>query len=202
MLTITCTDVAKRFMREKLFKEFSYTFSQHGKYAILGPNSSGKSTLLKIVGGAIAPTKGTVKYTPHSDQHKLFNFCSPELHLLDNYTVREIFDFHFQFNKKKIPLENQWKTADLKSFLEKKYNELSSGLQNKIKLSLALYSDTPGLLLDEPCTNFDEQNTAWYNQTIEKYCKNQLVIVASNQLSEYKFCTEHIHLQHYKPIKK
>ena len=199
MLSITCIDIAKRYLQEVLFKGFNYTFEGNTKYVITGSNSSGKSTLLKIIGGALAPTKGEINYSLAAGSESLFSFSSPEMHLLDDFTVRELFELHFQFKKSKITLEEQYIQANLSAFLTKTYGELSSGLKNKVKLSLAIFTDTPALLLDEPCTNFDEVNTKWYQDMIETFCQNQLIIIASNQISEYRFCTEQIHLHPYKP---
>lgn len=202
MLSISCSDIAKRYVKEVLFKDFNYTFKQNGSYAILGSNSSGKSTLLKIIGKAISPTKGKVSYSLDYNTELLFSFCSPEMRLLDDFKVSELFNLHFEFKKAKMPIEQQWELAGLKSFLDKKYIELSSGLKNKVKLTLTLFSDTPALLLDEPCTNFDEENSKWYNDIITDYCSSQLIIVASNQEIEYKFCENHIHLSQFKPKNK
>lgn len=169
---------------------------------LLGANSSGKSTLLKIIGGAIAPTKGEVRFSESTASNELFSFCSPEMHLLDDFTVRELFELHFQFKKEKISVTEQWNRSGLHPFLNKKFAELSSGLKNKVKLSLALYTDTPALLLDEPCTNFDIENSTWYANTVNELCQDQLIIVASNQEIEYTFCTEQINLQQYKPTQQ
>ena len=201
MFTIECNDIAKRFNKEVLFKNFNYTFSGNTKYALLGYNSSGKSTMLKIIGGVLTPTKGNVKYSPSGTSESLFSFCSPEMHLLDDYTVRELFEFHFNFRKPKINIEEQWNQSTLTDFLDKKYSELSSGLKNKVKLALALFTDAPALLLDEPCSNFDKKNALWYNQMIEQYWKEGLVIVASNQDIEYNFCQERVNLQDFKQNK-
>ncbi len=199
MLRISCSDIAKKYVKEVLFKDFNYTFEQNGKYAILGSNSSGKSTLLKIIGKAISPNKGEIVYSLSQGTESLVSFCSPEMHLLDDFTVREMFELHFNFKKAKLTKEEQWEISGLKSFLDKKYIELSSGLKNKVKLTLALFSDTPALLLDEPCTNFDEVNSKWYNEIIDNYCSSQLIIVASNQEIEYHFCKNHINLSQFKP---
>ncbi len=198
MLSIECNEVAKRFNKEVLFKNFNYSFEYGEKYALLGHNSSGKSTLLKIIGGVLAPTKGTIKYHPTNTSENIFSFCSPEMHLLDDFTVEELFHFHFNFKKPKISFKEQTTEANLNNFLKKKFSELSSGLKNKVKLSLALFTDTPALLLDEPCTNFDETNSIWYNEMIEKYWKKKLIIVASNQEIEYGFCKHIVSLQDYK----
>ena len=72
------------------------------------------------------------------------------------------------------------------------------GLNFALKLSLAIFSDSPVLLLDEPCTNFDHENIKWYANMIKEYCDNQLIIVASNNANEYNFCNEHINIQNFK----
>jgi ABC-type multidrug transport system ATPase subunit len=199
MLSITCTSIGKKYYKEVLFKDFDYEFTASEKYVITGSNSSGKSTLLKIIGGVLTPTNGSIKYSLSTDKYNIFSFCSPELHLLDDFTVIELFNFHFKFKSPKIPISVQISQSDLSPFLHKKYGELSSGLKNKIKLTLALFTDSPALLLDEPCTNFDDTNINWYQQMIDKYCQNQLIIVASNQVSEYTFCSKKITLHSYKP---
>jgi ABC-type multidrug transport system ATPase subunit len=118
--------------------------------------------------------------------------------LLHDYSVQELFDFHFQFKKHKITINEQLTASKLSEFKDKKYYTLSSGLMNKVKLSLAIFSDSPVLLLDEPCTNFDHENIKWYANMIKEYCDNQLIIVASNNANEYNFCNEHINIQNFK----
>lgn len=199
---IECNNIAKRYLKEVLFRDFNYVFQVGKQYVLLGPNSSGKSTLLKILGGVLAPTKGKVTFSPNYPPEQLFSFSSPEMHLLDDYTVAELFDLHFQFKAPIIPINEQVKLANLQPFLHKKFSLLSSGLKNKVKLSLALFTNTPALLLDEPCTNFDEANSNWYNAMITKFWMEKLVIIASNQEIEYQFCKEKILLQHYKTEKK
>lgn len=197
MLTIHCEDVAKKYRKEVLYKHFTYTFEQPKTYAILGPNASGKSTLLKIISGVLAPTKGNVIFNQEPSYEQI-SFSSPELDLLEDYTVQELFDFHFQLKEPKIPVSEQINLANLHSYLPKKYSELSSGLRNKVKLTLSMFTKADALLLDEPCTNFDVSNTEWYREMIRTHTENQLVIVASNQPQEYDFCEEKIHLHHFK----
>ncbi|MBL6729586.1 MAG: ATP-binding cassette domain-containing protein [Bacteroidia bacterium] len=198
MTQIDCIGISKRFNRDILFREFTFNFKNNNKYAILGENSSGKSTLLKIIGGVLSPTKGEINYSENIVESNQISFTSPEMDLLLDYSVQELFDFHFQFKKPKITINEQLTASKLSEFKNKKYYTLSSGLMNKVKLSLAIFSDSPVLLLDEPCTNFDHENIKWYVNMIKEYCDNQLIIVASNNANEYNFCNEHIIIQNFK----
>ncbi len=198
MTQIDCIKISKRFNREILFQEFTFNFKNNNRYAILGENSSGKSTLLKIIGGVLSPTKGEINYSSDIIQSNQISYSSPEMDLLNDYSIQELFDFHFQFKKPKISIKEQLITSKLINHKDKKYSSLSSGITNKVKLSLAIFTDSPVLLLDEPCTNFDHENNKWYTQMIDKYCNNQLIIVASNNSYEYTFCNEQINIQHFK----
>lgn len=198
MSAIVCTDIAKKFKKEVLFKQFNYSFNLPGSYAITGHNSSGKSTLLKVLANVLTPSKGEITYNTTEQEFERFSFCSPELQLLEDYTVLELFELHFELRTARMPIKEQIEQANLNSFINKRFSELSSGLKNKVKLCLALNTKAPILLLDEPCSNFDQANTAWYQKTIESLKDECLIIIASNNSEEYGFCTDVIHLQDFK----
>ena len=98
MTQIDCIKISKRFNREILFQEFTFNFKNNNRYAILGENSSGKSTLLKIIGGVLSPTKGEINYSSDIIQSNQISYSSPEMDLLNDYSIQELFDFHFQFS--------------------------------------------------------------------------------------------------------
>ncbi|MBD0332879.1 MAG: ABC transporter ATP-binding protein, partial [Chitinophagaceae bacterium] len=60
------------------------------------------------------------------------------------------------------------------------------------------FSNTPALLLDEPCTNLDDAGIELYYSLINNYSQNRLVIVSSNDEVEYKFCKEKVAIADYK----
>ena len=199
-MNISCRNIAKKFKQELLFSNVNYDFEFPQTYALLGPNSSGKSTLLKIIAGILEPSNGEMVYqgSNQEDSHTQLAFSSPEMSLLPDYCVEDIIKFHFSFKKCKVSESDFLSVTGLQPFVNKAYTSLSSGLKNKLKLSLALFSDVPVLLLDEPCTNFDDANLAWYQKMINSYCNKQLIIIASNQETEYHFCTHKLDLKTYK----
>ena len=71
-------------------------------------------------------------------------------------------------------------------------------MKQRIKLAQAIFSDVAVILLDEPCTNLDATGYALYHSLVSKYCANRLVIVSSNDLNEYSFCTEKLSILDYK----
>jgi ABC-type multidrug transport system ATPase subunit len=87
---------------------------------------------------------------------------------------------------------------NLQKAAHKQIRYFSSGMKQRVKLAQAIFSDTPIVLLDEPLTNLDEEGVSLYNNLIENYCKNRMLIISSNDKKEYSFCEQIIDLMQYK----
>jgi len=206
-MKITLEHISKRFQKYWIFKDVNYSFTAPGAYALLGPNGSGKSTLMRIMSGMQAPSQGKVlffskdeKAIPPEEIFSHISFCAPGMELVEELTLREFFDFHFSF-KRALPsltIDKIIEITGLKNAVDKPIGDYSSGMKQRVKLAQAIFADTPILLLDEPCTNLDQQGMEQYRDWIEQYGRDRLVIVASNDPREYFFCREQIILEDYK----
>jgi ABC-type multidrug transport system ATPase subunit len=204
--SIVLNQVSKRFKRDWIFKNVDYSFSSGSKTAILGQNGSGKSTLLKIISGYVGITKGSITWTADgksletSDWHKHFTYCAPYLELLEEFTLQECLDFHFQLKaiRPDVNLDEVLTSSGLINHLKKQTALFSSGMKQRAKLIMALCSNVNVYLLDEPCSNLDEAGISWYRNLIEQLPKDRTIIVASNNPIEYDFCTTAIRVSEYK----
>ncbi len=177
------------------------------KSVILGPNGSGKSTLLQVIAGSVMPNEGTVAFEYEGKSilpDEIFNYTSlaaPYLELIEEFTLKEIVRFHFKF-KSTVNGLTEKEIIDMTGLSDKagqSFKFYSSGMKQRVKLALALFSNTPLLLLDEPCSNLDNHGIDWYKQIIDEFAKDRTVIVASNQnKAEYFFCEAEIKIDDYK----
>jgi len=206
-MKISLEHISKRFQRHWIFKDVNYSFSSPGAVALLGPNGCGKSTLLRIIAGMQAPSVGKVHYLENNDTPLEVNeafgyisFCAPGMELVEELTLREFFDFHFSFKRplNELTPGNIIELTGLKDAANKSIGDYSSGMKQRVKLAQAIFSDTPVLLLDEPCTNLDQHGMEQYREWMEQYAKDRLVIVASNDAREYFFCRDQIAIEGYK----
>jgi ABC-type multidrug transport system ATPase subunit len=205
---IVLTDAGKRFNRDWIFRHFSYHFETGNAYAITGPNGSGKSTLLQAIAGSIYLSEGSLAYQPDMDSGKIeaedfFRFiaiAAPYLELIEEMTAREFLRFHNRFKSliTTISIEEILVLIGLENAMDKQIRYFSSGMKQRLKLAQAVFSDTPVLLLDEPCTNLDKPGYALYHELVHTYCGQKLVIVSSNEPQEMDFCTEKISILDYK----
>lgn len=206
MMKISLSDAGKRFNRDWIFRKFDYSFESGISYAITGANGSGKSTLLQVIGGAMSLSAGSINFhlngkTIDGDQaFRQVSMAAPYMELIEEMTAFEFLEFHNKF-KPFLPGKNVSEIlheVQLASAIKKQIRYYSSGMKQRVKLAQAIFSDTPCILLDEPCTNLDVEGIKLYKQLCEAYTRNRMMIVSSNDVQEYGFCTQVIRIEDYK----
>lgn len=203
-MQIILDGIGKKFGRQWVFRRLDLKISAGERLAILGANGSGKSTLMKIISGWLNPSEGSITYyienqvlSEPSQLYSYISIASPYLELIEEFTLAELVHFHFLLKKSLYNLtENEIiRISGLEGAKNKLIRHFSSGMKQRLKLTLALISDTPFVLLDEPCSNLDATATEWYQKLISTYGHQRTLIVCSNhQPYEYDFCTEILQL--------
>lgn len=205
-MKIILENIGRRFNREWIFRNVNYTFQQGQSYAILGANGSGKSTLLQIIASSLTSSEGIINYQEKDKTldvesvYSRLSLAAPYLELIEEFTLLEQIKFHFKFK----PYHHEMDAASIMALLdlEKSKNKsikyFSSGMKQRVKLALAFCSDTAVLLLDEPTSNLDTQGIDWYLNLVNRFSKNRLTIICSNQAHEYQFCDNKLDILDYK----
>ena len=205
MMRISLSDICKRFNRDWIFRGFSYQFNAGRNYAITGPNGSGKSTLLQVIAGAIMASEGKISYEKDRAidpelAYKCIAIAAPYQEVIEEMTLAEFLQFHSTF-KPFFPGMTGRKVIEilgLEQSAGKQIRYYSSGMKQRVKLAQAIFSDTPCVLFDEPCTNLDAAGISLYHQLVDSYCRERLVIVSSNDKQEYGFCNQVVDIMQYK----
>ncbi len=206
-MSIHLENIGKRFNREWIFRGVNHTLESGKSYAILGSNGSGKSTLLQVASGYARPTEGSVKALLNGStvtEEKLFfhvSLATPYLGLYEDFYLEELLAFHFKFKtiQNSILLSDVPHILKLEHALNRPVKQFSSGMKQRVRLGLAILSNTPYLFLDEPTSNLDKSGKNWYKTMVETYASNRMVVVCSNhQEEEIFFCETRLEVGDYK----
>ncbi len=208
MMEIELTNAGKRYNRDWIFRRWTALFKAPNAYVITGSNGSGKSTALRTLLGYSPLSEGSLIYRKggvamnQEAAYRNFSICAPYLELYEELTLDELVRFHFSL-KPMLPEIDQNDFAahvQLDSARTKQVKHFSSGMKQRLRLGLALLSNTPVVLLDEPVSNLDKRSIAWYSDLVSTYRGERLIVVASNnQTDEYAFCGTQIHIEDFKP---
>jgi len=198
LVSITLNNLGKKFKTEWVFRKLNFTINENDKLVILGNNGSGKSTLLQIISGFVSVNEGEIVYK-HQNQiisedllHEKLSFASPYLQLIEELTLSELVE-HCKVSKpfkQNLSTQSFIEAIDLKTSSDKLIKQFSSGMKQRVKLGLALYADTPLLLLDEPISNLDERSIDWYQNQLAMLSSNRTIIVCSNNIKQEFFCCD------------
>lgn len=206
MFTIKVQNASKRFHHEWIFKNLDLDLSTGDKIAVTGGNGSGKSTFLKCLSGAIPLTSGAILYQSGATQiseeqwFRSLALATPYLELPEEFTLSEVLSFHFEF---KNPLQQRsnveiLEILGLEKHKSKTISQFSSGMKQRVKLVLAMFSEVPLLLLDEPTTNLDKQGITWYLDLIQQFTQDRILVICSNDPVEYDFCEKKVAMEDFK----
>jgi ABC-type multidrug transport system ATPase subunit len=205
-MEVTVQGLGKRFNYEWIFRNLNYHFLEASNSAIIGSNGSGKSTLAKILAGYTPCSEGVITYRLNNKEvlpEKIFehvSYSAPYLELIEEFTLKELFNFHFKFKKPLLKFEEFSDKLKLTKAADKEIRFFSSGMKQRIKLGFAFFSDCKLMILDEPTANLDSQGIEWYKSEILAIIGTRTTIICSNQEMEYEFCTNFINVEKLKAI--
>jgi ABC-type multidrug transport system ATPase subunit len=209
-ITVSVENLGKRFNREWILRNLTYTFESGKFYVFTGSNGSGKSTLLQILWGQLPPSTGKLTFTTKNgavaidDIYKHISIAAPYMDIIDELTLEEHLHFHFNIRQaiNNMSVEDMLDRMYLKHARSKQIGNFSSGMRQRFKLGLAFFTKSSLVFLDEPTTNLDHQATDWYLKEVLELRSKSTVFLASNQPHEYPSDATILDITQYKKQQK
>jgi len=159
---ITVTNLTKKFGRLTAVDNLSFTVNAGEAVSFWGANGAGKTTVLRCLLN-LMPFDGRITINGQDitkagkEVRRQIGFVPQELTFHDDMTVAETMEFYALLRKLGYDFDcsSLLKRLDLMPHRQKRVRDLSGGLKQRLALALALISDPPILLLDEPTASLD-----------------------------------------------
>ncbi|HKF02037.1 MAG TPA: ATP-binding cassette domain-containing protein [Candidatus Sulfotelmatobacter sp.] len=167
--------------------DLTLTIYPGGIYGLLGPNGAGKTSTIRMLMGITVPDAGqiTVFGQPLSRAHMdQFGYLPEERGLYKKMKVLDHLVFLGQLkglsNTEATKRANTWSERfELSSWVERKVEELSKGMQQKVQFIAAILHDPRLIIMDEPFTGLDPANAVVLKDVLLEMAKSGKTILLS-----------------------
>lgn len=170
--------INKCFNEKIIFSDFSLVLASSNLYLLEGENGKGKTTLFRIISGIDIEYEGEIFFNNKKINYKDVFYYNIDFNLYDILTVKENLKV---ISKNYLPLIRK---LNLEYLLNKKVNEFSKGEKARIGIVKAILLNKPILLLDEPFSYLDLENSKLIFELIKEYSKDHLVILINHKYVE------------------
>lgn len=157
---ITIKNLHKSFGKQKVLKDLSMEIKPGMISAVLGPNGSGKTTILKSILGMVIPGHGDIFVNDKSvlgqwNYRREIGYLPQIARFPDNLKVKELITMIQDLRGEEGNAHELIKFFDLTSFTEKTLRNLSGGTRQKVNVVLTLMFDNQIIIMDEPTAGLD-----------------------------------------------
>ncbi len=198
MNLIEVENVTKRFTGHTALEGVSVSVPEKSIFGLLGPNGAGKTTLIRIINMITAPDEGHILFEGRHIQPEdidQIGYLPEERGLYKKMKVGEQSLYLAQLKGMKrheaqIRLKEWFEKFDIGEWWNKKVEELSKGMQQKVQFIITVLHQPKLLIFDEPFSGFDPINVNILKQEIIRLRDNGSTIIFSthNMASVEELC--------------
>lgn len=196
---ITIQNLSKKFGLLEALKNVSVEISDGSITYLVGPNASGKTTLIKSILGLVKPTSGTIiiggeKLNGNFSYREKIGYMPQVASFPENLTVEEIINMIKNLRERAVAYDEELiSELNLQKEFKKRLKNLSGGTRQKVNACIAFLFNPNILILDEPTAGLDPVSSSILKDKILKEHQNgKTIIFTSHILSELEELAERV----------
>ena len=184
--------VSKSYNTKKIIDNISFSVDQGEIFGLLGPNGAGKTTTLRMMLDIIKPESGNIKVFGKDldpDSKDRIGYLPEERGLYKKSKVIELLVYLAQLKgmAKTLAIENTvnlLQSVEMLEHKDKKIEELSKGMQQKIQFIATIIHNPDLIVVDEPFSGLDPVNTQIVKNILLEQKKDGKTIILSTHMME------------------
>ncbi|MCT4630538.1 ABC transporter ATP-binding protein [Winogradskyella sp.] len=186
---VEITDIYKKFGKNNVLNGINLSIKEGGIFAVLGPNGSGKTTIIKTILGMVIPDSGSIKVLgtdikSSSDYRHKIDYLPQIANFPSNLKVNELIKMIKDLRGNTDADQHLIEKFKLEPFLNKKLGTLSGGTKQKVNIVLTFMFNSPIIILDEPTTGLDPISLIRLKELIQNEKeKGKTILITSHIMS-------------------
>jgi len=186
-------NLKKYFATQKAVDDISMNIEQGSIFGLLGPNGAGKTTLIRMITGIFYPDSGNIllkgkKFEPETDA-KYIGYMPEERGLYKKMKIGEQALYLAQLKglgkqDAMAKIKDWFKRLEMESWWNKKVEDLSKGMGQKLQFVITVLHEPDLIILDEPFSGLDPVNANLIKDEIFRLAQNDTTIIFSTHRME------------------
>jgi len=194
---IEVRNISKFYGNNKVIDGLEFDVNENDIFGIVGPDGSGKTTILRLIAGIIDLDSGDILVNGFSTKREIekvrsfIGYMPQKFSLYEDLSVEENINFFAELysiplSERKTRIKELYKFSHLENFKDKEVQYLSGGMQKKLALTCALINFPKILILDEPTIGVDplSRQELWEMLKTLNKDKGITIVVTTNYMDE------------------
>ena len=181
-------DVHKSYSKKEVLKGVSLNIPKGKIVGLLGPNGSGKTTMIKLMNGLLQADEGSIEIKgmkPSKETKKIVSYLPERTYLNDWMKVKDILEFFHDFYEDFDVQKANEMLKNLNIDKNEKLKTMSKGTKEKVQLILVMSRKANLYILDEPIGGVDPAARSYILKTIlTNYNEDSTLLIATHLISE------------------
>ena len=197
-MQVSLSNVSKSFKTQQVLKNVNLEIENNEIFGLIGPSGAGKTTLIRLIIGAIAADEGAIAIgdikIPSLDALSLIGYMPQNEALYGDLSGYDnLMFFGRMYGIKNADLKNRaqdaLKLVDLEIDSKRRVSEYSGGMKKRLSLAVALLAQPSLIILDEPTVGVDPllRRKIW-NQFRELKAQGKTIIITTHVMDEAEMC--------------
>ena len=204
---IRVNDLTKQYMKKQVVKDVSFGIRRGMICGLVGPNGAGKTTIMKMLGGIVLPTGGSIELFGETDEKGLAHSRSRMSFMIETPYAKANMSAKENLEKlrlqKGLPdkgrIDEVLKTVGLSDTGSKPVKSFSLGMKQRLGIAGAMLTKPEIMVLDEPVNGLDPEGIVEIRELLLKLNREEKVtiLISSHLLGELSLlCTDYIFIRH------
>lgn len=205
-IIINVKDLTKQYKKQTVVNHANFQIKKGSICGLVGPNGAGKTTIMKMLGGLVLPSEGSMSIFGNTDEkswakaRERMSFMIETPYANQNLTAQQ--NLEKQRLQKGLPdqtrIDEVLKKVGLENVDKKKIKEFSLGMKQRFGLANALLAKPEIMVLDEPINGLDPEGIVEIRELLMKLNQqeNITIMISSHILSELSLmCDDYLFIQ-------
>ena len=193
-IIIDVKDLTKQYKKQVVVNHANFQIKKGSICGLIGPNGAGKTTIMKMLGGLVIPSEGTMSILGNTDEKSWAKARERMSFMIETPYANQDLTAHQNLEKQRLQkgipdkarIDEVLEIVGLKNVEKKKFKEFSLGMKQRFGLANALLAKPEIMVLDEPINGLDPEGIVKIRELLIRLNQqeNITIMISSHILSE------------------